>query len=141
MRSRSRELGTRFDLKSDYITNTRNGEAATAKPIVVVVDEFNELMLQGGASKQEFMDAVTSITQAARSVLVHLILATQRPDRNVVSGAIKANLSTRISFRLPTPADSITVLGHGGAESLLGRGDFLIQIAGSAEMRLQGYLV
>ncbi len=141
VRNRSRELGTRFDLRNDYIACVRNGEPPTVKPIIVVIDEFNELMLQGGSTKQAFLDAVTSITQAARSVLVHLILATQRPDRNIVSGAVKANLSTRVSFRLPTPADSITVLGHGGAESLLGKGDFLIQIAGAEEMRLQGYFL
>lgn len=136
----SRDSGSRFDLRADFIRRTKDGVDPIAVPLVIVIDEFNELMIRGGTQKDEFVDAVTSITGTARSQLVHLVLATQRPDKNVVPGVVKANLTTRLSFRLPTPSDSVTVLGHGGAESLLGRGDFRVQIPGKSETRLQGYL-
>jgi S-DNA-T family DNA segregation ATPase FtsK/SpoIIIE len=106
-----------------------------------VIDEFNEIMIRGGASKERFVTGVTSVAQTARSVLVHLVLATQRPDRTVVPGAIKANLPARFAFRLPTASDSVTVLGHGGAEKLLGWGDMLLQLNGEADRRLQTFMV
>jgi len=115
------------------------GKDPVMKPLIIVIDEFNELMIRGGSDKTRFVDAITSIAQASRSVLVHLILATQRPDRNVVPGVIKANLPARFAFRLPSPADSLTVLNHGGAEKLLGSGDLLLQLNGETDRRLQGY--
>ena len=96
-------------------------------------------MIRGGDSKSKFIEGVTSVAQAARSVLVHLVLATQRPDRTVVPGTIKANLPVRIAFRLPASQDSVTILGHGGAEKLLGRGDMLFQLNGEPDRRLQSY--
>jgi S-DNA-T family DNA segregation ATPase FtsK/SpoIIIE len=107
--------------------------------LIVVVDEFAEIMLAGGTAAHEFEQRVQQVTQVGRSVLVNLILATQRPDASVVRGAIKANLDARVALRLPTHHDSMTVLGGKGAEGLLGRGDLIFQAAGQPAVRLQGY--
>ena len=135
----AKESGVRADAKSLFIEALSIGKDPVMKPLIIVIDEFNELMIRGGSDKTRFVDAITSIAQASRSVLVHLILATQRPDRNVVPGVIKANLPARFAFRLPSPADSLTVLNHGGAEKLLGSGDLLLQLNGETDRRLQGY--
>lgn len=141
IREIARSKGSRVDAKSLYIEALTNSSTPLMTPLVVVIDEFNELMIRGGPSKASFIDSVTSVAQAARSVLVHLILATQRPDRSVVPGTIKANLPGRIAFRLPTATDSITVLGHGGAEKLLGWGDMLFQLNGEEDRRLQSFIL
>jgi S-DNA-T family DNA segregation ATPase FtsK/SpoIIIE len=137
----AREQVGRTDAKALYLQALRDGTASPIQPLVVVIDEFNEIMIRGGASKERFVTGVTSVAQTARSVLVHLVLATQRPDRTVVPGAIKANLPARFAFRLPTASDSVTVLGHGGAERLLGWGDMLLQLNGEADRRLQSFMV
>lgn len=98
-------------------------------------------MLAGGDEAKRFEQRVQQITQTGRSSLVHLVLATQRPDANVVRGAIKANLDARVALRLPTHHDSTTVLGRKGAERLLGSGDLVFQSAGQSPTRLQGYRV
>ena len=85
------------------------------------------------------MDNVSSIVQTGRSSLVHLVLATQRPDRKIVPGRIHVNMDTKVALRVPTPADSMTVLGYGGAEKLLGKGDMLFSFKGNDTVRLQGY--
>ena len=139
MQELARQSKRRVDAKSLFIEATKDGTEPVFKPLVVVIDEFNELMLRGGEAKSEFVDGVTSVAQAARSVLVHLVLATQRPDRSVVPGTIKANLPARIAFRLPATQDSVTILGHAGAEKLLGKGDMLFQLNGEADRRLQSY--
>jgi S-DNA-T family DNA segregation ATPase FtsK/SpoIIIE len=141
IRELAKKKGSRVDAKSLYIEAVASGETPIMSPLVVVIDEFNELMIRGGNAKASFIDSVTSVAQAARSVLVHLILATQRPDRTVVPGTIKANLPGRIAFRLPTATDSITVLGHGGAEKLLGWGDMLFQLNGEEDRRLQSFIM
>jgi hypothetical protein len=141
IRELARQKGSRVDAKSLYVEAVASGEVPVITPLVVVIDEFNELMIRGGSAKASFIDSVTSVAQAARSVLVHLILATQRPDRTVVPGTIKANLPGRIAFRLPTATDSITVLGHGGAEKLLGWGDMLFQLNGEEDRRLQSFIM
>lgn len=132
---------SRVDAKSLFIEAIGKNEEPLIKPLIVVIDEFNELMIRGGNDKSRFVDSVTSIAQAARSVLVHLVLATQRPDRNVLPGVIKANLQARFAFRLLSPADSVIVLNHGGAEKLLNHGDMLVQLNGQADERLQSYWV
>lgn len=139
VRNIAKESGVRADAKSLFIEALNSQKVPVMKPLIVVIDEFNELMIRGGQDKTRFVDAITSIAQASRSVLVHLILATQRPDRNVVPGVIKANLPARFAFRLPSPADSLTVLNHGGAEKLLGFGDLLLQLNGETDRRLQSY--
>ena len=141
IRDASIKRGMAITAKSMFVEAVISGQTPDFLPLVVVIDEFNEIMLRGGKAKQAFEDAVTSIAQTARSVMVHLVLATQRPDRNVVVGSLKANLPARVAFRLPTAADSLTVLGHGGAEDLLGLGDMLFQINGEDDIRIQSYNV
>jgi hypothetical protein len=130
---------SRVEAKDEYLSAIKNGETPIFLPIVVVVDEFAELMLERGPNMQNFVDNVSSVCQTGRSTLIHLILATQRPDRKIVPGRIHANLDTKIALRVPTPADSMTVLGYGGAEKLLGSGDMFFSWKGAENQRLQGY--
>jgi S-DNA-T family DNA segregation ATPase FtsK/SpoIIIE len=109
--------------------------------LIIVIDEFAEIMAAGRSGAASFERRVQQVTQVGRSVLVHLILATQRPDASIVRGAIKANLDARVALRLPTHHDSMTILGGKGAERLLGRGDLIFQAAGQPALRLQGYSV
>jgi hypothetical protein len=122
-----------------YVQALVNGTVPLFAPILVVIDEFAEIMLGRGTEAQKFEQAVQQITQVGRSVLIHLLLATQRPDANVISGAVKANLDARIALRLPTHHDSMTILGTKGAERLTGKGDLLFQSAGQPVERLQAY--
>ncbi|MBL4888664.1 MAG: DNA translocase FtsK 4TM domain-containing protein [Candidatus Lindowbacteria bacterium] len=104
--------------------------------IVVIVDEFCDLMM---AAKKDCEDAITELAAMARAVGIHLIIATQRPSVDVITGVIKANLPSRISFQVTSKVDSRTVLDTGGAESLLGKGDMLYNAGDSPKpMRLQG---
>ena len=132
--------GGRIDAKSLLIESVNTGTKPLIRPLIIVIDEFNEIMLRGGDQKNAFVEYITSIAQTSRSVLVHLILITQKPERAVLPGTIKANLPTRVAFRLPTATDSVTILGHGGAEKLLGAGDFYFHNNGRQDVRLQGYL-
>lgn len=92
--------------------------------IVIVVDEFADVIMQ---AKKEFEDPVIRLAQKARAAGMHMVLATQRPSTNVITGIIKANLPTRISFKVASHIDARTVLDHAGAERLLGRGDMLFR--------------
>lgn len=91
--------------------------------IVFVIDELADLMMSG--NKKEVESCITRIAQKARAVGIHLIVATQRPSVNVITGLIKANIPTRIAFGVVSQIDSRTILGIKGAEDLLGRGDLL----------------
>ncbi len=135
----AQQKNSRVDAKLEYLGALQNSIEPIFEPIVVVIDEFAELMLERGPVMQTFVDNVSSVCQTGRSTLVHLILATQRPDRKIVPGRIHANLDTKVALRVPTPADSMTVLGYGGAEKLLGLGDMLFSWKGSDNLRLQGY--
>jgi DNA segregation ATPase FtsK/SpoIIIE, S-DNA-T family len=97
--------------------------------IVIIIDELADLMMLDGANVEE---SITRLAQMARAVGIHLILATQRPSVDVITGLIKANVPARVSFRVATKIDSRTILDGNGAESLLGRGDMLYLPSGSA---------
>ena len=97
--------------------------------IVIIIDELADLMMLDGANVEE---SITRLAQMARAVGIHLVLATQRPSVDVITGLIKANVPARVSFRVATKIDSRTILDGNGAESLLGRGDMLYLPSGSA---------
>ena len=121
------------------INSYRQGDAPPFPVLVVVIDEFAELMLETRNSSR-FEDRVQQIAQGTRSVMIHLVLATQRPDASVIRPAIKANLPARVALQLPTHHDSQTILGGAGAERLLGSGDLLFRDPSmGAPIRLQGY--
>jgi S-DNA-T family DNA segregation ATPase FtsK/SpoIIIE len=100
--------------------------------IVIVVDEFADLMMQQG---KEVETAVARLAQKARAAGIHVILATQRPSVDVITGMIKANFPTRIAFRVAQKVDSGTILDERGAEHLLGKGDMLIKLYGTNDTR------
>ena len=106
--------------------------------IVVIVDEFADLMLVAG---KEVENAIQRLAQMARAAGIHLIMATQRPSVDVITGVIKANFPTRISFQVTSKIDSRTILGEGGAETLLGQGDMLYMASGGRISRVHGPFV
>jgi S-DNA-T family DNA segregation ATPase FtsK/SpoIIIE len=110
------------------------GSEAEEEPlpyIVIIIDELADLMMLDRANVEE---SITRLAQMARAVGIHLILATQRPSVDVITGLIKANVPTRISFRLATKVDSRTILDTNGAEALLGRGDMLFLPPGTSRL-------
>ena len=106
--------------------------------IVVFIDEVADLMMAAG---KEVEISVQRIAQKARAAGIHLVMATQRPSADVITGTIKANVATRISFRVSSKIDSRTVLGEAGAECLLGHGDMLFQQGGGKMTRVHGAFV
>jgi S-DNA-T family DNA segregation ATPase FtsK/SpoIIIE len=117
----------------------QNSDVEKMHYIVVIVDEFADLMMVVG---KEVENAVIRIAQKARAVGIHLLLATQRPSVNVITGIIKANMPSRISFRVSSKIDSRTVLDQNGADLLLGKGDSLYKPQGSGEtVRVHGSYV
>ncbi|WP_394835074.1 DNA translocase FtsK 4TM domain-containing protein [Pendulispora rubella] len=116
-------------------TSGEQGEAPLPEKlplIVIVVDEFADLMMQQGKDVEA---AVARLAQKARAAGMHVILATQRPSVDVITGMIKANFPTRIAFRVAQKVDSRTILDEQGAEHLLGRGDMLIKLNGTNETK------
>jgi S-DNA-T family DNA segregation ATPase FtsK/SpoIIIE len=106
--------------------------------IVVVIDEFADLMM---TAAKEVETSVARIAQKARAAGIHLILATQRPSVDVITGLIKANFPSRIAFHVTSKIDSRTILDQNGAEALLGAGDMLFSDRGGAPQRLHGCYV
>jgi DNA segregation ATPase FtsK/SpoIIIE-like protein len=111
------------------------------KQIVVAIDEYAELtMTLSREERSGFERQVLRLAQRARAVGIHMLIATQRPSSEIISGALKANLPARIAFRLPQRVDSMTIIDQAGAENLLGAGDMLLLHEGRIQ-RLQGYYV
>ena len=128
--------------KAQSLSLFENVEPSEHKPLpylVIVIDELADLMMVDTNNVEE---SITRLAQMARAVGIHLILATQRPSVDVITGLIKANFPARISFRVASKVDSRTILDSNGSESLLGRGDMLYLPAGSARLhRIHGPLV
>jgi S-DNA-T family DNA segregation ATPase FtsK/SpoIIIE len=120
-----------FDDTPSLFGDQSGSEDGPIPYIVIVIDELADLMMLDGHNVEE---SVTRLAQMARAVGIHLVLATQRPSVDVITGLIKANFPARVSFRVATKVDSRTILDANGAESLLGRGDMLYLPAGSARV-------
>ena len=119
-----------FDHGSEYLFEDTNQEPLPY--IIIIIDELADLMMLDRANVEE---SITRLAQMARAVGIHLILATQRPSVDVITGLIKANVPTRMSFRLATKVDSRTIIDSNGAESLLGRGDMLYLPPGTSRLQ------
>src|SRR6266436_5509775 len=120
-----------FDDTPSLFSEDANSDEGPLPKIVIIIDELADLMMLDGNNVEE---SITRLAQMARAVGIHLVLATQRPSVDVITGLIKANFPARVSFRVATKVDSRTILDANGAESLLGRGDMLYLPAGSARV-------
>ena len=137
-----KEMESRYRLMTKE--GVRNIDGYTAKHthsmpyIVVIVDEMSDLMLVAG---KEIENYIQKLSQMARAAGIHIIMATQRPSVDVITGTIKANFPTRISFQVSSKIDSRTILGEQGAEQLLGKGDMLFMSAANRIVRIHAPLV
>lgn len=132
-----KNIGSYNEMIEKKNANLPDGEKLKKMPyIVVIVDELADLML---VASKEVEDSIMRITQMARAAGIHLIIATQRPSTDVITGVIKANIPSRISFAVSSGIDSRTILDMTGAEKLLGRGDMLFLPSGeNTPIRIQG---
>ncbi len=143
----SREMDQRYHMFSeagarhikDYNQRMKKGDGRTLPYLLVIIDELADLMMLAPTETEK---AVTRLAQLARATGIHLIISTQRPSTNVVTGLIKANFPARIAFATASGVDSRVILDQPGAETLLGRGDMLFQAPdAAAPIRLQGVFV
>ena len=135
----TRQIQTGFDPETGRpIIETQEMDLTPLPYIVVIVDEMADLMLTAG---KEVDIAVQRIAQKARASGIHMIMATQRPSTDVITGTIKANFPSRVSFQVTNKIDSRIIIGEQGAEQLLGRGDMLFMPAGVKPVRLHGPFV
>jgi S-DNA-T family DNA segregation ATPase FtsK/SpoIIIE len=134
-----RKVQTGFDPETGTpVFEEQPFDASELPMIVVVVDEMADLMLVAG---KDIEAAIQRLAQMARAAGIHIIMATQRPSVDVITGTIKANFPTRVSFQVTSKIDSRTILGEGGAEQLLGRGDMLYMAGGGRVTRVHGPFV
>ncbi|HXT05809.1 MAG TPA: DNA translocase FtsK 4TM domain-containing protein [Roseiarcus sp.] len=135
----TRQVQDGFDPETGELTYRLEEMALEELPyIVVVVDEMADLMMVAG---KDIEGAIQRLAQMARAAGIHLIMATQRPSVDVITGTIKANFPTRISFQVTSKIDSRTILGEQGAEQLLGQGDMLYMAGGGRISRVHGPFV
>ncbi len=135
----TRTVQTGFDPETGQPTYEQEDMDTSAMPyIVVIIDEMADLMMVAG---KDIEGAVQRLAQMARAAGIHVIMATQRPSVDVITGTIKANFPTRISFQVTSKIDSRTILGEMGAEQLLGQGDMLYMAGGGRISRLHGPFV
>jgi S-DNA-T family DNA segregation ATPase FtsK/SpoIIIE len=133
------ELFAKAGVKNIDLYNERFGKTARLPFIIVVIDELADLMMVAQADVES---AITRLAQLSRAVGIHIIIATQRPSVDVITGVIKANFPARISFKVASKVDSRTVLDMNGADKLLGRGDMLfVEPGASRPVRAQCSLI
>ena len=130
------KLMTRVGVKNIDGYNAKN--KISMPYIVVIVDEMSDLMLVAG---KEIENYIQKLSQMARAAGIHIIMATQRPSVDVITGTIKANFPTRVSFQVSSKIDSRTILGEQGAEQLLGKGDMLYMTSANKMIRIHGPFV
>ena len=142
--NRRYELFEKMSRSGKYVTNLDQYNEQLDKnerlpKIVIIIDELADLML---AAKKEIEDRIQNLTQKARAAGIHLVVATQRPSTDVITGVIKSNLPTRIAFGVATDVDSRVILDQTGAQKLLGKGDFLYTAQGiNTPIRVQSAFI
>jgi S-DNA-T family DNA segregation ATPase FtsK/SpoIIIE len=134
----SRRVQTGFDTSGQARFETQKMDVEPLPRIVLIVDEFADLMIVAG---KEVESSVQRLAQMARAAGIHLIMATQRPSVDIITGTIKANFPTRVSFKVTSKIDSRTILNEQGAEQLLGQGDMLYSTGAGQCVRVHGAYV